>query len=177
VGEGVPMTNPSSINDIRWFAVCTRARHERVAYQQLVQHDVEAFLPTIRRWSTWSDRRKSIEWPLFPGYCFARFDRTRSLTVVNCASVLSIVSMAGEPAPVSDDEINGIRFIIDSQLPYEPHPPARDGATVDVVRGPLKGLRGRLLRTQASRASIVLSVDLIAQGVRVEVPLADVALD
>ena len=35
---------------------------------------IDAFLPTITRWSRWKDRKKKIDWPLFPGYCFARFD-------------------------------------------------------------------------------------------------------
>ena len=42
------------------------------------QKHVEVFLPTITKWSRWKDRKKKIDWPLFPGYCFARFDGDRS---------------------------------------------------------------------------------------------------
>ncbi|HEV8316926.1 MAG TPA: transcription termination/antitermination NusG family protein, partial [Vicinamibacterales bacterium] len=59
--------------DVRWFALWTRSRHEQVVREQLEQKGVEAFLPTVTRWSRWKDRKKKIDWPLFPGYCFARF--------------------------------------------------------------------------------------------------------
>ena len=58
----------------QWFAIWTRSRHEQVVREQLERKRVEAFLPTITRWSRWKDRKKKIDWPLFPGYCFARFD-------------------------------------------------------------------------------------------------------
>ena len=52
----------------------TRSRHEQVVREQLEQKHIEAFLPTVTRWSRWKDRKKKIDWPLFPGYCFARFN-------------------------------------------------------------------------------------------------------
>ena len=45
---------------------------------------------------------------------------------------------------------------------------------VEVVHGPLKGVMGRLMRKDAQRARLVLSVDLIGQAVSVEVDAADV---
>ena len=43
-----------------------------------------------------------------------------------------------------------------------------------VSHGPLKGVVGRLVRKDAQRARLVLSVDLIGQAVSVEVDAADV---
>ena len=60
-----------------WFAIWTRSRHEQVVREQLERKHIDAFLPTITRWSRWKDRKKKIDWPLFPGYCFARFDPRR----------------------------------------------------------------------------------------------------
>jgi len=45
---------------------------------------------------------------------------------------------------------------------------------VEVVHGPLIGVIGRLVRKDAQRARLILSVDLIGQGVSVEVDAADV---
>ena len=50
-----------------WFALWTRSRHEQVVREQLDQKHIEAFLPTVTRWSRWKDRKKKIDWPLFPG--------------------------------------------------------------------------------------------------------------
>ena len=65
-----------------WFALWTRSRHEQVVREQLDQKHIEAFLPTVTRWSRWKDRKKKIDWPLFPGYCFARFDPRERLPVL-----------------------------------------------------------------------------------------------
>jgi transcription antitermination factor NusG len=45
---------------------------------------------------------------------------------------------------------------------------------VEVVHGPLRGIIGRLLRKDPSKARLVLSVDLIGQAVTVEIDAADV---
>jgi transcriptional antiterminator NusG len=64
---------------LSWYAVWTRSRAEKAVHDQLAAKGVEAFLPTVPRWSRWKDRRKKVDWPLFPGYCFARFDARDSL--------------------------------------------------------------------------------------------------
>jgi len=157
----------------RWYAVWTRSRHEQVVRTQLDEKHVPAFLPTMRRWSRWKDRKKQIDVPLFPGYVFARFEAGERLSVLKCSGVVSIVSFDGEPAPVPDHEIEGIRTLVESTLPYDPCPTIKTGTLVEVSHGPLKGVVGRLVR-KGAHARLVLSVDLIGQAVSVEVDAADV---
>jgi transcription antitermination factor NusG len=156
-----------------WYAIWTRSRHEHVVRDQLERKDVEAFLPTITRWSRWKDRKKKIAWPLFPGYCFARFDPNARLAILKCSGVVNIVSFDGELAPIPDREIEGIRRLVETDLRYDPCPLVREGTLVEVVHGPLRGVVGRLVR-KGSHARLVLSVDLIGQAVSVEVDAADV---
>ena len=167
------MTLPTD-RQVRWFAVWTRSRHEQVVREQLAQKHIEVFLPTVTRWSRWKDRKKKIDWPLFPGYCFARFNPRERLPVLTCAGVVNIISAeGGEPAPIPDSEIDGIRQLVESDLAFDPCPMIREGMMVEVVHGPLRGVIGRLLRKN-EKARLVLSVDLIGQAVSVEVDAADV---
>jgi transcription antitermination factor NusG len=164
----------ADVAGVRWYALWTRSRHEQVVREQLEQKQIEAFLPTVARWSRWKDRRKKIDWPLFPGYCFARFNATERLPILKCAGVVSIVAFeGGEPAPIPEREIDGIRRLVESDLAYDPCPMIREGAQVEVIHGPLKGVTGRLVRKN-DKARLVLSVDLIGQAVSVEVDAADV---
>jgi transcription termination/antitermination protein NusG len=156
-----------------WYAIWTRSRHEQMVREQLEQRGYQAFLPTIPRWSRWKDRKKKIDWPLFPGYCFARFDVDERLLILKCAGVVSIVSFDGDIAAIPDVEIDGIRRLVESDLQYDPCPLIREGAMVEVVHGPLKGVVGRLLR-KGAHARLMLAVDLIGQAVSVEVDAADV---
>jgi len=161
-------------DSLQWFAIWTRSRHEQVVREQLERKRFDAFLPTVPKWSRWKDRKKKIDWPLFPGYCFARFDPANTLAILKCAGVVNIVSFEGKPAPIPEYELENIRVLVGSDLQYDPCPMIREGTMVEVVHGPLRGVIGRLLRKDAKRASLVLSVDLIGQGVSVEVDAADV---
>ncbi len=157
-----------------WYAVWTRSRHENVVRQQLARKQIDAFLPRVVRWSHWKDRRKKIEWPLFPGYCFVRFDGVDTLPILKCAGVLSIVSFDGKPAPVDADELDSLRRLVGTTLAYDPCPLVHEGAMAEVIHGPLRGVTGRLLRKDARHATVLLSVTLISQAVKVEVEAADV---
>ena len=165
-------TDPLDL-EARWYAIWTRSRHEQVVREQLARKDLEAFLPTITRWSRWKDRKKKIDWPLFPGYCFARFDRTSALSVLKCTGVVNIVSFDGKPAPIPEQEIESIRRLVTSDLKYDPCPFIHEGSMVEVVHGALKGVVGRLVR-KGAHARLMLSVDLIGQAVSVDVDAADV---
>jgi transcriptional antiterminator NusG len=156
-----------------WFAIWTRSRHEKLVRDQLQQKQVEVFLPTINKWSRWKDRKKQIEWPLFPGYCFARFDASDRLPILKCEGVVTIVGTEGLPSPIPPVEIDSIRQLIESELAFDPCPLIKEGMMVEVKAGPLKGVVGRLVR-KGSHARLVLSVDLIGQAVSVEVDAADV---
>ena len=164
---------PARAPAVRWFAVWTRSRHEQVVRAQLDEKHVPAFLPTLTKWSRWKDRRKQVEVPLFPGYVFARFDPEARLTVLKCAGVVSIVSINGTPVPVPTEEIESIRVLVTSTLPYDPCPTIKTGTMVEVVHGPLTGVVGRLTR-KGTQARLILAVNLIGQGVSVQVDAADV---
>jgi transcription antitermination factor NusG len=110
---------------------------------------------------------------LFPGYCFARIDPADSLRVLSCLGVVSIVGVDGRPAPIADREIESIRTLVASDLRFDPSPLIEEGDPVEVVRGPLRGVVGRLVR-KSGQARLVLSVGLIGRGVTVDVDAADV---
>ena len=156
-----------------WYAIHTRSRHEKVVLDELVRKEIEAFLPTVTRWSRWKDRKKKIDWPLFPGYCFARFEVSSSLAVLKCTGVIAIVSIEGRPVPIPAEEIEGVRKLVSSDLQYDPCPLIKEGSIVEVVSGPLRGVTGRLIR-KGAHARLVLSVDAIGQGVSVQVDAADI---
>jgi transcription antitermination factor NusG len=165
----------SLASEVEWYAIWTRSRHEKLVRDQLQQKHFEVFLPTITKWSRWKDRKKQIDWPLFPGYCFVRFDGADRLPILKCDGVVTIVGTDGHPSPIPAVEVEGIRQLIESELAFDPCPLIKEGMMVEVKAGPLKGVIGRLIR-KGARARLVLSVDLIGQAVSVEVDAADVKL-
>ncbi len=156
-----------------WYAIRTRSRHEKMVNEQLVSRGVEAFLPLADRRRRWKDRWKNVSFPLFPGYCFARFPHQDRLAVLTAFGVVQILGINGEATPIPDHEIEAVRQLVTSTLPFDPHPYLKEGMEVEVVLGPLAGIRGVLVR-KGDRARLVVAIHLIQQAASVELDAADV---
>ena len=159
--------------NLAWYAIRTRSRHEKLVHQQLGSRGVDSFLPTVDRRRRWKDRWKTVSFPLFPGYCFARFPYQDRLSVLTAVGVVQILGINGHATPVPDHEIDAVRLLVTSTLPLDPHPYLREGMEVEVIRGPLEGVRGVLVR-KGSRARLVVAIHLIQQAASVELDAADV---
>jgi len=160
-------------NHLHWYALRTKSRHEKVVRDQLANLEMDALLPTVKRLSQWKDRKKEIEAPLFSGYCFVRFSPHEKLSVLGVTGVVEVVGSGSRPEPIPDEEIEALKALMTSVLPYDPHPYLHEGMTVEVVRGPLKGVHGILLRKE-KRYRLVLCIQLIQQAAAVEIDGADV---
>jgi transcription termination/antitermination protein NusG len=158
----------------RWYAIRTRSRHEKQVRDRLAAQGVELLLPTVMRLSQWKDRKKEIEVPLFSGYCFTRFPWPERTVVLKVFGVVDIVGGGSNPEPIPDDEIEALKTLMASKLPYDAHPYLREGMVVEVKRGPLEGVRGILLRKE-KRHRLVISVHLIQQAAAVEIDASDIA--
>jgi len=158
---------------LRWYALRTRSRHEKIVREQLASQGVEPLLPTVKRLSHWKDRKKEIEVPLFSGYCFVRFTSEQKLPVLKTIGVVEIVGTGHCPEPIPDEEIAAIKTLMTSVLPYDPHPYLYEGMQVEVVRGPLQGVHGILLRKE-KRHRLVIGVRLIQQAAAVEIDVTDI---
>ncbi|MEP6892086.1 MAG: UpxY family transcription antiterminator [Nitrospirota bacterium] len=160
-------------NDLHWYALRTRSRHEKLVCEQLENQGIEPLLPTVKRLSQWKDRKKEIEVPLFPGYCFVRFALEQKLPVLKTIGVVDIVGTSHCPEAIPDEEIAAIKTLMTSVLPYDPHPYLHEGMQVEVVRGPLQGVHGILLRKD-KRHRLVLGIRLIQQAAAVKIDVNDV---
>lgn len=152
---------------LHWYAVRVKHQHERVVAQALTGRGVETFLPLYRSRRQWSDRIKVVEFPLFAGYVFARFELPEKLRVITVPSVHYIVGFDGKPAPVRDEEIAYLQTMMRSGAPVEPWPYLREGQRVRVERGPLQGVEGILLRFKGTWR-VVVGVELLQRAVAAE---------
>lgn len=168
-----PSSRPTPLSRLCWYAVRTRSRHEKRVRAQLEGRSIEVFLPLIARWRRWKDRKVQVLFPLFPGYCFARFPWQERLRVLTAKGVVEVLGANGRGLPVADLEIEAVQRLVTSTLPVDPHPFLEPGMAVEVRRGPLKGVRGVLVR-KGPRMRLVIAVTLIRQGASVEIDANDI---
>lgn len=172
--NAIDVINPCSPPH-HWFALQTRSRHEKVVESQLELRQVEHFLPMMKRVSQWTDRKKEVRVPLFAGYCFARFSMDDRVPVLKSQGVVRLVGSADKPEPIPDEEINALKRLISNPCNYMCHPYLKEGMLVEVINGPMQGVKGRLIRgTRNSR--LVLSISLIQRSVSIEINADDVTV-
>lgn len=160
-------------DNLHWYALRTKSRHEKLVRDQLDKQGIEPLLPTVKRLSQWKDRKKEIEVPLFSGYCFVRFSQKEKTPVQQTTGVVEIVGSGSRPESIPEQEIEALRRLMTSVLPYDPHPYLHEGMKVEVVRGPLQGVLGILMRKE-KRHRLVIGVHLIQQAASVEIDVDDV---
>lgn len=158
-----------------WYAVHVRSNFERRVSIDLATKGVECYVPAVKETHTWTDRKKAIEVPLFPGYVFTRLYDTPALRhkVLRSPGAVRILGFGGSIEPVPDAEIEAIQRLIQANVPLLAHPLLREGAMVRIWRGPLKDLEGLLVRIK-SQTRLVLSVELLSRSVSTEVDSSDV---
>lgn len=154
----------------QWYAIRTRSRHEKMVADQLEKMGVENFLPLAKKTRQWSDRVKEVELPLFSGYAFVRVvlsspDRLRVLQTHGVAGFVGI-SCIGTAIPES--QINDIRTLLASKVPFEEQPYLRVGQRVRVKGGALDGVEG-ILAAQNGDRSLVISLEPIQRSLSVRV--------
>jgi transcription antitermination factor NusG len=156
-----------------WWALYTRHQHEKTVAEMLSAKGFEVFLPLYESMRRWKDRNKLLSLPLFPCYVFVRGGLNRRLQVVTTPGVHMILSRGEQVAIIPEAEIDAIRITVDGPYHVEPHPFLKCGERVRVTRGSLEGVEGVLVRKK-NLCRLVLSVDMLAQSVAVEVNALDV---
>lgn len=167
------LASPDIYRESAWWAVYTRHQHEKVVADMLSAKGFDVFLPLYDSIRRWKDRQKLLSMPLFPCYVFVRGGTGRRLQIVNTPGVHMILSHGDREALVPKEEIESIRRTIEGRFRMEPHPFLHCGDRVRVTRGALHGLEGLLVRKK-NQFRLVLSVEMLAKSVAVEIDATDV---
>ena len=152
-----------------WYGVRVRPKGEARALGELSARGVEAFLPTRHVRRQWSDRIKTLEVPVFPGYLFCRCQAGERARVLDAPAVIQILGIGGNPTPVSDSEIEAVHTLIASRLMLTPWPYLHCGQRVRIEHGPLAGLDGIVDKAEDGKPRVVVSVTLLQRSVAAEI--------
>ncbi|HTY84364.1 MAG TPA: UpxY family transcription antiterminator [Silvibacterium sp.] len=158
-----------------WYAVQTRARHEKSVAHRLQERGVHTFLPLMTEVHRWTDRKKVVEVPLFNCYLFARIPPTNAdrLRVLQLDGVLNLVGKRGEGTPVPEAQIESVRILMEERTPWGEHPFLKIGQRVRIRSGALDGMEGILVSRNGDR-TLVISIDAIQRSLAVRVEGYDV---
>ncbi len=162
--------------DAAWFALYVQVNHEKEVFQRLQNKAIESYLPLMERWSKRQDRRKKINTPLFPGYVFihSALDNQAHVHVLKTPGALCLLKNSEGPLSIPDYQIDNLKKMLGGAEALSLHPYLTEGDWVHVVRGPLEGCTGILIRQNPKKGKLVVSIDIVQRSVSVELSMEDV---
>ena len=156
------MQDYSSGHSYKWYAAYTDSRAEKKVYKELGSKGIECYLPlkTVKR--QWSDRIKTIESPLIPGYIFVCVSNKEYYEVLLTAGVRRYVCFEGNPTPIPEKQIEDLKCFMqflneETQVTSER---IRKGDAVKIVSGPLSGISGEVVEIRGKRCILLRFKDL-----------------
>lgn len=157
----------------RWFVCHTRPRCEK-KFDDLVERERFAhYLPLIQSVRRYGAQKKTFTKPLFPGYVFVRIEPSGKNRIYQQDLLVRALMVENEPLFLR--QLEDVKAICASGLEAAVHPLMRKGTHVRVVGGPLHGLEG-YVDDPANPQGIVVSVDVLQQGLLVRLPLESLQL-
>lgn len=152
----------------RWFACHTKPRCEKKFAALLSREGFDHYLALLESVRQYGRQRKVFTKPLFAGYVFARLEPAKKDRVYQQDLLVRAIPVENESVFLS--QLAAVKTICASGLEAVLHPLLRKGSRVRVVGGALHGLEG-FVDNPANPQGVVVSVDVLQQGLLVRLPL------
>jgi len=159
-----------------WYALWVRSRNEFVTARELGKKGIEHFLPAVTLQRQWADRKKKVDFPLFPGYLFVhvRPSAEEFLSVRKTPGTVNLVSLdRAHPTAIPAEEIESLKLVLENDKELDVFPAFRDGTAVRVKRGPLRGAVG-VLAKRAEHDMFYVNIDILGRCVATKICADDV---
>lgn len=154
-------------DELRWYAVYCKSRHEKKVVDQLYEKKINHYLPVRKEMRQWSDRKKEVELPLFRGYMFVNIPKRLKIPVLETYGIVTFVTFANKLESIPDEQIEAVRVL-------ESYGEGLQQENVDfeledrvrVTGGPCKDLVGHLAHHQGKNRFVVV-IDTLKMGASV----------
>lgn len=156
-----------------WFVCHTKPRCEKKFADLLTREACRHSLPLVGSERRYGNRIRRFTKPLFPGYVFAQVEPARRNRLYQQDLVVRFLPVDDEARFL--EQLAAVETLVASGLDPILHPLLKHGTRVRVVSGPLKGVEGMVEDPKAPKG-IVISMDVLRQGVLVTLPLADLKI-
>ena len=160
---------------LQWYAIYVGSRAEKKVDAALNEKGMKSFLPLKKSLRKWSDRRKWVDMPLIPGYCFVRIDIRNYIHVLQTNHVVGFVRFEGKPAVIRDQQIEFLkRMLKQSDYTWEiTHEEFTPGQKVEIIAGPFIGLEAELISIKGKKR-VVVRIEQISNTLIIDIPQEDI---
>lgn len=150
----------------RWHVLHTKSRQEKALAETLDAMAIACFLPLARQKRYYGRRKIEVDLPLFPGYLFLYGTLEQAYSADRTKRVAHVIPVVDQAR--LDDELRQIHLAIAGHGQLDPYPYLTRNVRVQVIAGPLKGLRG-VVEDRLKRDRLILQVDVLGQATSLEI--------
>ncbi len=158
----------------QWFALYTRSRHEKRVRDLLEELDVEVYLPLVTSYRRYSDRMKKVQTPLFSSYLFVRTNPAyfhHYTAILNAPGAVRFITFEGQPVPVPDHQVEALKRLTAEGYEIQAiDKPLKPGTPVEIMQGPLKGIRGEVIQAGKTNSILIIRIDALDKNLQVKIP-------
>ncbi len=171
------MAVTNTTNSKVWHVVYTRSRAEKKVLADLTAQGIRCFIPMQKKLRQWKDRKKLVEMPLLPGYCFVHINRTDYDRVLHTNNVVSYVIFERKAAVVPEYQMEQLRTIINqSEFPAEVSFENFElEQEVEIIASPLAGLKGNLVSPHG-KDRFIIRIDSISINFMLDIPADEIVM-
>ena len=155
------------MDELYWLVCHTKPRCEKKFAALMKAEKFEHYLPLVDSVRKYALQTKKFTKPLFPGYVFAQVPAEKKARIYQqdlLARAITVEDVATFLRQLAD-----VRTIVASGFELSVMPLLSKGRRVKIIGGPLHGLEG-FVDNPSNPQGIVLSVDVLQQGLLVKVP-------
>jgi transcription antitermination factor NusG len=168
-------TQSTHKGEARWYAVYVSSRAEKKVNLEFSQKGIESFVPLKKSLRKWSDRKKWVDLPLIPGYCFVKINFKFYLSVLQTNHVVGFVRFEGKPAVIQDNQIDFLKRMLKQtdyfwEITKEKLLP---GQKVEIIAGPFIGMEAELIAMKGKKR-VGVRIEQINNTLLVDIPMEDV---
>jgi transcriptional antiterminator RfaH len=153
---------------LAWLVCHTKPRCEKKFTALLAAEKFEHYLPLLQSVRRYAQQTKRFTKPLFPGYVFARVPMELKPRIFQQDLLARVIVVEDEASFLH--QLADVKTIVASGFELSVLPLLTKGRRVKIIGGPLHGLEG-YVDDPANPQGIVLSVDVLQQGLLVKVPI------
>lgn len=155
-----------------WFAAYVRSCQERKTADFLSKMGIEYYLPLQKETHKWSDRVKTVEKLVLPGLIFIRTTRTKRVEILSETTLISRYMTQGgsyNPVIIPDNQIEDFRFVLENgqDRVAVSSDVYTHGDCVEVVSGPLKGLKAEVVDISGQQCAVIRVDNLCSAVIKI----------
>jgi transcriptional antiterminator RfaH len=160
------LTGPAGDRPGLWWVLHTRPRAEKALVRKFLARDCAFYLPLYHKQWRKRGRLFATDVPLFPGYVFLHGDEQARLYALETNTLVRCLAVADQAQLHAD--LARVQHLIAAGSALTPEDRLQPGTAVEIVHGPLMGLRGKVLR-RGKKMKFFVEVHFLQQGVSVEI--------